>query len=79
MGEELMTETDGSNATSIQGRVILPAGSVKMKVDNAAHEFVKTAKRVEISGKRFIVNGQARPIGMFDKSQYWEYFLTPTD
>lgn len=74
-----MTETDGSNATSIQGRVILPAGSVKMKIDNAAHEFVKTAKRVEISGKKFIVNGHARPIGFFDKSQYWEYFLTPTD
>ena len=43
MGEELMTETDGSNATSIQGRVILPAGSVKMKVDSSAHDFVRTA------------------------------------
>ncbi len=74
-----MTESDGSNATSIQGRVILPVGSVKMKVDNTAHEFLETAKRVEISGKRFIVNGHARAIGMFDKSQYWEYFLTPTD
>lgn len=79
MGEELMTESDGSNATSIQGRVILPVGSVKMKVDNAAHEFLKTAKRVEISNKRYILNGNARPIGFFDKSQYWEYFLTPTD
>jgi len=79
MGEELMTESDGSNATSIQGRVILPVGSVKMKVDNTAHEFIKTAKRVEIEGKRFILSGNGRKIGMFDKSQYWEYFLTPTD
>jgi len=74
-----MTESDGSNATSIQGRVILPVGSVKMKVDNTAHEFIKTAKRVEIEGKRFILSGNGRKIGMFDKSQYWEYFLTPTD
>lgn len=79
MGEELFEESDGSSKTSIQNRVILPVGSVKIKVSNDDHLFVKDSKRVEISNKRYIVFGNPRPVGFFDKQQYWEYFLTPTD
>jgi len=79
MGEELFTESDGSSATSVQARIILPAGSVKIKIPNATHLYIKDSKRIEIATKRYIVYGHGRPIGMFDKEQYWEYFLTPTD
>lgn len=79
MGEEVFQESDGSSVTSVQNRIILPVGSVKMKVDATAHEFMKIAKRVEISNKRYIVQGNPRPVGFFGKENYWEYFLIPTD
>ncbi len=77
-GEELFNESDGSSSTSVQSRIILPAGSVKIKVDYAAHLFIKEAKRIEIGGQRYIVFHGPRQIGFFDKQKYWEYFLAPT-
>jgi len=79
MGEEMFEENDGSAKTSVQNRIILPVGSVKIKVSNTDHLFIKDSKRIEISNKRYIIFGNPRPIGFFDKQQYWEYFLTPTD
>lgn len=79
MGEELFEENDGSSKTSVQNRIILPVGSVKIKVSNDDHLFVKDSKRIEIANKRYIVFGNPRPVGFFDKQQYWEYFLAPTD
>lgn len=78
-GEEIFDHKDGSELTSITNRIILPVGSVKLKVDADAYEFLKTAKRVEIAGKRYILQGNPRPVGFFAKQNYWEYFLIPTD
>lgn len=76
-GEELFAETDGSSSTSNQSRIILPAGSVKIKVDYDAHLFIEEAKRIEISGERYVVFHRPRKIGFFDKSKFWEYYLAP--
>ncbi len=77
MGEELFNNNDGSSQTSVQSRIILPDGSVKIKVDNTAHLYIKDCKRIEIGGLRYILFGNPRKIGFFDKTKYWEYFLTP--
>ena len=78
-GEEIFDHKDGSELTSITNRIILPVGSVKIKVDAEAYDFLKTAKRVEIAGKRYILQGNPRPVGFFAKQNYWEFFLVPTD
>ena len=80
MDEEFFTETDGSNATSNSARIILPAGSVELKVDSTGYDYIKDAKRVEFDSKRFAVKHNPRPIGFFDSAtDYWEFFLIPTD
>jgi hypothetical protein len=79
MAEEVFDYKDGSSATATQSRVILPAGSVKIKVANDDHLYIKDAKRIEMDGMRFIIQHNPRPIGFFDKTQYWEYLLFPTD
>ena len=78
--EELFKFSDGT-AGGVQNKVILPAGSVKIKVDRAAYEFIKNAERLELDGNRFAVVSNARQIAMFgpDYSPYYEYLLTPTD
>jgi len=77
MGEEIFNESDGSSATSIQSRIILPAGSVRIKVDEAGNAYMQDCKRVEIAGKRYVLFHGSKPIGFFDKQAFWEYFLTP--
>ena len=76
-GEEMFNESDGSNNTSIQSRIILPVGSVKIKVDYEAHLYIEGAKRIEIGGVRYVVFHGPRQIGFFNKQNYWEYFLAP--
>jgi len=79
--EELFSFSDGSSSTGGQNKVALPAGSVKIKVDSAANEFLKDARRIELDGKRFAIVSNARQIAMFgpEYSPYYEYLLTPTD
>lgn len=79
--EELFSFKDGSAASGNQNKVALPAGSVKIKVNKEAHEFIKDARRVELDGQRFAIVSNARQIAMFgpDYSPYYEYILTPTD
>ncbi len=80
MEEEYFTESDGSSATSNTSKIILPAGSVELKVDSAGYAYIKDAKRVEFDNKRFAVKHNPRPIGFFDAvTDYWEFLLIPTD
>ena len=79
MEEEFFDYKDGSSNTSVSNRIILPAGSVRMKVTEEDHLYAKDSKRAEINGRRFILKSNPRPAGMFDKVQFWEYFLIPLD
>mgnify|MGYP003462062509 FL=1 len=80
MEEEFFTESDGSSATSNTSKVILPAGSVELKVDAAGRDYIKDAKRIEFDGKRFAVKHNPRPIGFFDAvTDFWEFLLIPLD
>ena len=78
--EEVFKFSDGT-AGGVQNKIVLPAGSVKIKVDRAGYEFIKYAKRLEVDGSRFAVVSNARQIAMFgpNYSPYYEYLLVPTD
>lgn len=79
--EDFFGLKDGSAATGHQNKIILPAGSVKIKVDQAAKDFLKDAQRVELDGNRYVVVSNGRLIAMFgpDISPFYEFILTPTD
>ena len=77
MEEEFFTESDGSTASAIQSRVVLPAGSVKLKVDSTGYDYIKDAKRIEFDGKRFAIKHNPRPIGFFEPT-FQEFILIPT-
>lgn len=77
MEEEFFTESDGSSNTSINSKIVLPAGSVKLKVDSTGYDYIKDAKRIEFDGKRFAVKHNPRPIGFFEPN-YYEFILIPT-
>lgn len=80
MEEEFFTESDGSSMTSNTSKVILPAGSVELKVDSTGYDYIKDAKRIEFDNKRFAIKHNPRPIGFFDAvTDYWEFLLIPTD
>lgn len=78
--EEVFKFSDGT-AGGVQNKIVLPAGSVKIKVDRTGYEFIKDAKRLEVDGNRYAVVSNARQIAMFgpDYSPYYEYLLCPTD
>jgi hypothetical protein len=78
--EEVFDYKDGSELTSITNRIVLPAGSVKIKVSNTDNDFMKLAKRVEIADKRYLIQNASnpRPAGFFNNQAYWEYYLVPT-
>lgn len=79
MEEEFFTETDGSNSTSNTSRIILPAGSVKLKVDSTGYDYIKEAKRIEFDNKRFAVKHNPRPIAFFSATDFYEFILIPLD
>lgn len=61
-----------------QDKIILPAGSVKIKVDINGYNYLKEAKRVEFDGFRFSIKSDGKPLGMFGP-QYYEFLLLPID
>lgn len=79
MEEEYFTESDGSNNTSNTSRIILPAGSVKLKVDATGYDYIRDSKRVEFDSKRFAVKHNPRPIAFFSPTDFYEFILIPMD
>lgn len=72
MKEELLRDSAG------QDKIILPAGTVKIKVNLEGYEYVREAKRIELDGKRFSIKSDGKPLGMFGP-QYYEFILIPMD
>lgn len=79
MEEEFFTERDGSSTTSTSSKVILPVGSVKLKVDATGYAYIKDAKRVEFDAKRFAIKHNPRPIAFFSPTDCYEFILIPLD
>jgi hypothetical protein len=77
--ETLLQNVAGSaRGGSGQDKIILPSGTVKIKVNLEGYEYVREAKRVELDGKRFSIKSNGKPLGMFGP-QYYEFILIPMD
>jgi hypothetical protein len=76
-------DTDRSEATfedpsvDSQLKIKMPDGYVRIKVDSDGHEILKSAKRLEFDERRFSVESDVRPHGLFTPN-YYTYFLLPT-
>ena len=62
--------------SSAQDKLILPAGSVKIKVPEAAFLILKEARKVEFDGRRYSIVSDNKPYGMFGP-KYYSFFLSP--
>lgn len=51
-------------------------GSVRLKIDQEAYDYVKDARRFDVDGKRYVLNSTFKPHGLFD-IQYYTLFLKP--
>ena len=81
MGEELLQNSktgQDRGSGGGQDKIILPTGTVKIKVNLEGFNYVKEAKRVELDGRRFAIKSDGKPLGMFGP-QYYEFILTPLD
>jgi hypothetical protein len=80
MEEELLTDRGAGQKGSrnAQDKIILPVGTVKIKVNLAGYNYIKEAKRIEFDGRRFSIKSDAKPLGMFGP-QYYEFILIPSD
>ena len=55
-----------------------PDGLVRIKVNQEGKEILGKTKRLEFDGRRFSVESDVRPHGLFSP-KYFTYFLIPTD
>lgn len=79
MNEELLQDSSANSSYSAgQDKIILPAGTVKIKVNLEGYEYIREAKRVELDGRRFSIKSDGKPLGMFGP-QYYEFVLIPMD
>lgn len=51
-------------------------GTVRLKIDQDAYDYVKDARRFDVDGKRYVLNSTFRPHGLFD-IQYYTLYLKP--
>tara|TARA_R110002110_G_scaffold344448_3_gene554452 strand:+ start:103 stop:561 length:459 start_codon:yes stop_codon:yes gene_type:complete len=61
-----------------QLKLRVPDGTVRIKIDKNGYEYVKTAKRLDFDGRRFTVESDVRPHGLFEPT-YYTFFLLPTE
>jgi hypothetical protein len=80
MEEEFLNNSRAGNDKNNGGqdKIILPTGTVKIKVNLEGFNYIKEAKRVELDGRRFAIKSDGKPLGMFGP-QYYEFILTPID
>jgi hypothetical protein len=79
MSETLLQDSQSNSSySSGQDKIILPEGTVKIKVNLEGYEYVREAKRVELDGRRFSIKSDGKPLGMFGP-QYYEFILIPMD
>ncbi len=61
-----------------QLKLRLPDGYVRIKVDESGHNIIQKTKRVVFDGRRFSVESDVRPHGLFLPT-YYTFFLLPTE
>jgi hypothetical protein len=66
--------SEGQLNTQIKLEAVV--GSVRLKITAEDYEYIKDARRVDLDGKRFVLNSSFRGHGLFD-SQYYTLYLKP--
>ena len=61
-----------------QLKLKMPDGYVRIKVDESGYEYIKKSKRVEFDGRKFTIESDVRPHGLFSPTHY-TFFLLPTE
>jgi hypothetical protein len=51
-------------------------GTVRLKIDAEAYEYIKDGRRFDVDGKRFVLDSSFRPHGLFD-NKYYTLYLKP--
>ena len=76
---------DGSEETlenvadmNTQLQVQRPIGEVRIKIDKAGYDYIKDSKRVELDGRRYVINRDVVPHGVFSP-KYYNIYLRPAD
>jgi len=76
------TDRSQSNLTSpeveSQLKLKLPDGFVRIKVAKDGYEYLKDAKRVEFDGRKFTIESDVRPHGLFQPTHF-TFFLLPIE
>lgn len=63
---------------SSQEKIIIPEGSIYIKVNYTDYLFVKDAKTVELDGLTYGIKSPGKPEGMFGP-QYYQFLLIPLE
>lgn len=61
-----------------QLKIRMPDGYVRIKVDEQGYSHLKNTKRLEFDGRRFSVESDVRPHGLFTPN-YYTFYLLPTN
>jgi hypothetical protein len=67
---------DRSNNT--QFKVVEPAGTLRMKIDIDAYNFIKDCKRFDVEGRRYELVSLFKPHGLFN-TVYYTIYLKPVN
>jgi hypothetical protein len=70
--------TVSSHEIDSQLKLRVPDGYVRIKVDEDGYNYLKTTKRLDFDGRRFSVESDVRPHGLF-KPSFYTFFLLPID
>lgn len=66
--------SEGQLNTQIKLEAVV--GSVRLKITAEDYEYIKDAKRIDLDGKRFVLNSAFRGHGLFD-NQFYTLYLKP--
>jgi hypothetical protein len=67
-----------SPGVDAQFKIDAIVGSVRLKISATDYSYIKDAKRIDLDGKRYVVDSSFRPHGLFD-NQYYTLYLKPED
>lgn len=61
-----------------QEKIVIPEGTIYLKVDREGYLYLKDAKTVEFDERTFSVQSPGQPLGMFGP-QYYKFLLMPLE
>ena len=76
--EDKQREKNFDGEVDSQINVQRPIGQVRIKINEEGYLYIKDVKRVELDGRKFIVDGDERPHGLFG-AEYYTFYLKPVE